>query len=74
MNDSIPPVHTIFLAELVVRQPFLACREVEQVPEEREFFGPRWKREGRAFSESDVDEHSENKRGENGKVVRFEHS
>ena len=35
MNNSSPPVHTIFLAELGVRQPGVSGREVEQVPEKR---------------------------------------
>jgi len=32
MNNLRSPVHTIFLAELSVRQPFVARWEVEQVP------------------------------------------
>jgi hypothetical protein len=69
MNNSKPTVHTIFFAELGVRQPFVARREVKQVPKKRQFFGSRWEWEGRTFSDPDVNERSENKRGENGKVV-----
>jgi hypothetical protein len=62
-------VHTIFLAEFGVRQPFVARGEVKQILEKRQFFGSRREREGRAFFDPEVNERSENKGGENGKVV-----
>ena len=64
----------MFLAEFGVRQPFVARGEIKQILEKRQFFGSRWEGEGRAFSDPDVNERSENKGSENGKVVRFEHS
>ena len=69
MNNSRPPVHTIFLAELGVRQPFVGRREVEQVPKKGQFFGTGWGWEARAFFDPHVNERSENKCGENGQVV-----
>jgi len=69
MNNSRSPVRTIFLAESSVRQPLVACRQVKQILEKRQFFGPRWEREGGASSAPDANERSKNKGGENRKVV-----
>lgn len=63
------PVHTVFFAELGIRQPFVARREVKQIPKKRQLFGSRWDWEARTFSDLDVNEDSENKRGKNGDVV-----
>ena len=62
-------MRTIFLAEPSVRQPFVARGEVKQILEKRQFFGSRWEREGRAPSDPDANECSENKGGEDCKIV-----
>jgi hypothetical protein len=69
MNNSRSLVRTIFLAESSVRQPLVACRKVKQILEKRQFFGPRREREGRASFAPNDNERSENKGGENRKVV-----
>ena len=62
-------MRTIFLAEFSVRQPFVARGEVKQILEKRQFFGSRWEQKGRAPSDPDVNERSENKGSENRKVL-----
>jgi hypothetical protein len=69
MNNLRSLVRTVFLAESSVRQPLIARGEVEQILEKRQFLGSRWEREGRASSDPDVNECSENNGGENHKVV-----